>query len=202
MQIIVIGCGKVGSSLAAQLIQQGHDVVILENDSELMQLADDLNCVKIIGIPFDQDIMKQAGAETADVVCAVSQNDNVNIMSAQVAQQVFDVKKIITRVYDPNLKVICEQFGLDTICSTDLTVQALIRDIANETEIVSQKIFNTRVIYTTTPIDESLVGEEITNLSSDTGKLIFGILRDEKVILAVSGVKIETGDQMLLANLE
>ena len=94
-------------------------------------------------------------------------------------------------------------FGLDTICSTDLTVQALIRDIANETEIVSQKIFNTRgYLYRTTPIDESLVGEEITNLSSDTGKLIFGILRDEKVILAVSGVKIETGDQMLLANLE
>ncbi|MCE5195957.1 MAG: TrkA family potassium uptake protein [Negativicutes bacterium] len=202
MQIIVIGCGKVGSSLAAQLIQQGHDVVILESDSELMHLADNLNCVKLIGIPFDQDIMKQAGAETADVVCAVSQNDNVNIMSAQVAKEVFGVKKIITRVYDPNLKVICEQFGLDTICSTDLTVQALIRDIANETEIVSQKIFNTRIIYTITSIDESLIEEEITNLSSDTGKLIFGILREGKMILAASGVKIAAGDQMILVNIE
>ncbi|HZW48680.1 MAG TPA: TrkA family potassium uptake protein [Bacillota bacterium] len=202
MQIIVIGCGKVGSSLAAQLIQQGHDVVILENDSELMQLAENLNCIKITGIPFDQDILKQAGAETADVVCAVSHNDNVNIMAAQVAQKVFGVKKIITRVYEPNLKTICEQFGLHTICSTDLTVQALIRDIANETEIASQKIFNARIIYTITSIDESLIDEEIANLSNDTGKLIFGILREGKLILAAADLKIAAGDQMILVNIE
>jgi trk system potassium uptake protein TrkA len=55
MQIIVIGCGKVGSSLAAALVDQGHDVVIIENDSNLMELADDIDCIKITGVPIDRD---------------------------------------------------------------------------------------------------------------------------------------------------
>ena len=130
MQIIVIGCGKVGSSLASSLVDLGHDVVIIENDSNLMQLADDIDCIKITGVPIDRDVLKQAGIETADAVCAVTQNDNINIMAAQVAREVFGVKKIITRVFNPASREVFDEFGLNTICSTDLTVQAFLRELA------------------------------------------------------------------------
>ncbi|MCD8499036.1 MAG: TrkA family potassium uptake protein [Clostridiales bacterium] len=101
MQIIIIGCGKVGSSLARQLVALEHDVVIIESDSKLMLQADDIDCIKITGVPIDRDVLRQAGIETADVVCCVTQVDNINIMSSQIAQDVFHVPKIITRIFNP-----------------------------------------------------------------------------------------------------
>ncbi|MDD4744523.1 MAG: NAD-binding protein, partial [Eubacteriales bacterium] len=93
MQIIVVGCGKVGASLAGVLVDQGHDVVIVENDSQLLRAASELDCIKINGVPIDRDVLRQAGIETADVVCAVTQNDNINIMVAQIAEHVFFVPR-------------------------------------------------------------------------------------------------------------
>ncbi len=132
MQIIVIGCGKVGASLARQLVTYGHDVVIIESDGKLIQNADDLDCIKITGVPIDRDVLRQAGIETADVICAVTQNDNINIMVAQIAQDVFNVGKIITRIFNPISREVFEEFGLNTICSTELTVEAFLRKIAGE----------------------------------------------------------------------
>jgi trk system potassium uptake protein TrkA len=200
MQIIVIGCGKVGSSLAAALVDQGHDVVIIENDSNLMELADDIDCIKITGVPIDRDVLKQAGIETADVVCAVTQNDNINIMAAQVAREVFGVKKIITRVFNPSSREVFDEFGLNTICSTDLTVQAFLREISDEEKEEVQRVFGAKVIFTTVPIEEDLIGEDITNLSSDTGKLIFGIIRRGRLVLSRPGLDIRLGDEMVLAD--
>ncbi len=200
MQIIVIGCGKVGSSLASSLVDLGHDVVIIENDSNLMQLADDIDCIKITGVPIDRDVLKQAGIETADAVCAVTQNDNINIMAAQVAREVFGVKKIITRVFNPASREVFDEFGLNTICSTDLTVQAFLRELADEGKEQQHRVYGAQIIYTTVPIEEDLIGEDINDLSTDTGKLVFGLLRRGRLILARPGLTIRLGDEMVLAD--
>lgn len=202
MQIIIIGCGKVGSSLAAALVSQGHDVVIVEADSQLIQYAADLDCIKITGVPIDRDVLRQAGIETADVVCAVTQNDNINIMVAQIAQEIFHVGKIITRIFNPRSREVFSEFGLNTVCSTDLTVQAFLRKIAGEEKEEQQMIYNTNILYTSVPIEPGLVGEDITNLSSDTGKLVFGLLRRGRLLLAVPGLKVLAGDELVLADLQ
>ncbi len=134
MQIIVVGCGKVGSSLATILVERGHDVVIVENDSQLIQSAADLDCIKITGVPIDRDVLRQAGIETADVLCAVTQNDNINIMVAQIADLIFKVPRIISRIFNPGSRSVFEEFGLDAVCSTDLTVQDFLRRIDGEKE--------------------------------------------------------------------
>jgi len=200
VQIIVIGCGKVGSSLASSLVDLGHDVVIIENDSNLMQLADDIDCIKITGVPIDRDVLKQAGIETADAVCAVTQNDNINIMAAQVAREVFGVKKIITRVFNPASREVFDEFGLNTICSTDLTVQAFLRELSDEGKEQQHRVYGAQIIYTTVPIEEDLIGEDINDLSTDTGKLVFGLLRRGRLILARPGLTIRLGDEMVLAD--
>lgn len=200
MQVIVIGCGKVGSSLSRALVEQGHDVVIIDSDSNLIQQADDIDCIKITGVPIDRDVLKQAGIETADVVCAVTQVDNINIMAAQVAHEVFHVKKIITRVFNPAHREVFEEFGLDTICSTELTVQAFLREIAEEGREQSHKVYGARVIYTTVPIETELIGEDICDLSTDTGKLVFGLLRRGRLVLSRPGLTIKQGDEMVLAD--
>lgn len=202
MQIIIIGCGKVGASLADQLVSQGHDVVIIESDNRLIQNADEIDCIKITGVPIDRDVLKQAGIETADVLCAVTQNDNINIMVAQIASEIFSVPRIITRIFNPASREVFEQFNLNTICSTELTVQAFLRKIAGETQEQVHRVYNANILYTSVPIEKEFVGENITDLSSDTGKLVFGLLRRGRLLLAVPGLKVLADDELVLADLQ
>ncbi|MDW7656069.1 MAG: NAD-binding protein [Bacillota bacterium] len=202
MQIIVVGCGKVGSSLATILVERGHDVVIVENDSQLIQSAADLDCIKITGVPIDRDVLRQAGIETADVLCAVTQNDNINIMVAQIADLIFKVPRIISRIFNPGSRSVFEEFGLDAICSTDLTVQDFLRRIDGEKEAFQQRVFGSSVVYISVPTDHIVVGEEVANLTSDTGKLIFGIIRKGRLMLAVPGLRIQADDELVLADLQ
>ena len=202
MHIIVVGCGKVGSSLSSVLIEQQHDVVIVESDLELMQNAADLDCIKISGVPIDRDVLKQAGIETADIVCAVTQSDNINIMVSQIASDVFHVDKTITRIFNPINRDVYDAFGLNTVCSTELTVQAFMRKIAGETDERIVDICQASIMFSHVPIDEELEGVEITELTSDGGKLIFGLLREGVFHLAVRNLKVKKGDELVLAELQ
>ena len=202
MQIIIIGCGKVGSSLARQLVALEHDVVIIESDSKLMLQADDIDCIKITGVPIDRDVLRQAGIETADVVCCVTQNDNINIMTSQIAQDVFHVPKIITRIFNPVNKDVFEEFGLNTICSTELTVDAFLREIEGEQNTQVHQLYGTPVVYTTVTTDRDILGDNMCDLSTDTGKLVFGLIRNGRLMLAIPGLKVQEGDQLVLADLQ
>lgn len=202
MQIIVVGCGKVGLNLATSLVRQGHDVVIVESDSKMLQTAADLECIRILGVPIDRDILRNAGIETADIVCAMTQNDNINIMVSQIADEIFKVPKIITRIFNPENRLVFDEFGLNTICSTSLTVEAVLRKIGGEKNEQTQRVYNTDVLYSSVPIDADLVGEDICNLSTDTGKLVFGLLRRSRLLLAVPGLKVLNGDELVLVDLQ
>lgn len=202
MQIIVIGCGKVGASLSAQLIHLEHDVVIIDSDPALIQAADELDCIKITGVPIDRDVLRQAGIETADIVCAVTQNDNINIMSAQIAQEYFHVPKVITRVFNPTNQSVFNELGLDSICSTALTVQAFLRAIQEESHEERHLLYGARMLYTRTTIDPKLAGNNVTDLTTDQGKLIVGVYRHNRLLLASEGLKTQVGDQIVLAEIE
>lgn len=202
MHIIIIGCGKVGSTLAGELLDQGHDVVIIESDLQAIQNADDLDCIKITGVPIDRDVLRQAGIETADVLCAVTQVDNINIMVAQIAREIFHVPNIVARIFNPANRAIFEQFKINTICQTELTVNALLRKISGEHNEQRHNVYNSAIIYSTVPIEKNLIGEDISNLSTDTGKLVFGLLRAGRLHLAMPGVKAQANDELILAELE
>ena len=202
MHIIIIGCGKVGSTLAGELLEQGHDVVIIESDLQAIQNADDLDCIKITGVPIDREVLKQAGIETADVLCAVTQNDNINIMVAQIAREIFRVPRIVARIFNPASREIFEQFNINTICQTELTVNALLRKIEGEQNEQSHLVFNTNIVYTNVPIEKNLLGEDVSNLSTDSGKLVFGLLRSGKLHLSMPGLRVQAGDELVLADIE
>ena len=202
MQIIIIGCGKVGSSLAASLIQLDHDVVVVDGDPSLIQAADDLDCIKITGVPIDRDVLRQAGIETADILCAVTQNDNINIMTSQIAKELFNVSRIYTRVFNPSSRNVFNELGLDSICSTELTVQAFLRAIQGESHEERHSLYGSRMLYTRTTVDPKLAGEDVTNLKTDAGKHIIGIFRHNRLILAAHGLKIQVGDQIVQTEIE
>jgi trk system potassium uptake protein TrkA len=125
MYIIIAGCGKVGASLVNKLSEEGHDVVVIDRDeNNFSRLGRGSNCMTIIGIPIDEDVLKEAGIEKADALAAVTVDDNTNIMIAQIAQQLYHVPFVIMQTDDPEKQRALAAMGLRTVCSTTLTVEA------------------------------------------------------------------------------
>ena len=126
MYIIIAGCGRIGSTLAQELIDEGNDLVIIDRDKgKLDSLGSGLNATRILGIEYDIDILKEAGIEHADMFLALTQNDSVNITSCQVAKNVFNVKKVIAKVVDANKERIYISLNLDYINPIKLSIEDL-----------------------------------------------------------------------------
>ena len=130
MNILVAGCGQVGLYLVRRLEEQGHEVAVLDESPERLRLLDHLegrpfSGVALAGLPIDVDALRGAGIETCDAVAAVSDDDRINLMAAQIARDVFGIRQVVARIADPRLEQIyADQFGLVTICPTRLTVDA------------------------------------------------------------------------------
>lgn len=121
MNIVILGCGRVGSTLARLMYKDGHNVTIIDQQSEAFRrLGTKYKGHRIVGNGIDEDVMRRAGIETADVFVAVTQGDNRNIMAAQMARHVFNVPKVIARIYDPVRADRYRQLGIVTLCTTTI----------------------------------------------------------------------------------
>ncbi len=197
MQAIIIGSGRVAKHLAARLIEQGEDVVLVDSDRAALE-AIPLDCVKIRGIPFDRDVLKNAGAETADVLIAVSSNDNVNMMSTQVAKELFGMKKVYARIANPDNREAFEVLGVHTICSTSLVVDLIISAISGENVAGNVTMFNSSLRFTTVKASAGLEGLALSKLEPDRDQIVFGILRDERLHLYNPDMRIRAGDSIVI----
>ncbi|MGI8644281.1 MAG: potassium channel family protein [Thermomicrobiales bacterium] len=128
MNVVIMGCGRVGARVATNLSNNGHDVSVVDTDSRAFQrLPSDFRGDTIIGTGIDEDVLRSAGIESAHAFVAVTNGDNRNIMAAQVAKMVFNVPEVICRIYDPVREDTYRRLGLTTVCPTT-TVSAMILD--------------------------------------------------------------------------
>lgn len=128
MNVVIMGCGRVGARVASLLDQNGHRIAVVDTHSSSFQrLAAEFSGDTVIGTGIDEDILRMAGIEDADVFIAVTNHDNRNLMAAQVAQSIFNVPKVIVRIYDPVREDTYRRMGLTTICPTT-TISAMILD--------------------------------------------------------------------------
>ncbi len=126
MRVIIIGCGRVGADLAATLESEGHEVTVVEKDRlALVHLPEAFQGRIILGTGIDDAVLRRAGIETADAVVAVTNLDNTNVVAAQIAKEKYKVKTVLARTFDPRLQEIYREFGLETICPTDITVKLI-----------------------------------------------------------------------------
>jgi len=121
-----MGCGRVGARLATLLDAEGHQVTILDTDAiSLNRLAPTFKGTAMVGDGTDEDSLRSAGIEDADAFVAVTQGDNRNIMAAQIAKYIFNLSKVVCRVYDPLREELYQTLGLDAICPTVIGAQLL-----------------------------------------------------------------------------
>src|SRR5438309_6094860 len=134
MFIIIMGCGRVGARLALMLTHAGHEVTIMDvSSSAFSRLGPEFRGTTVLGDGTDQEVLKRAGLERADAFVAATQGDNRNIMSSQIAQHVFGVKKVVTRIYDPLRSDTFAPLGLQAITPTIIGANGFYEQLTGET---------------------------------------------------------------------
>ncbi len=130
LKIVILGCGRVGSTLAKQMSGEGHDISVLDQTSDAFRrLGTKFRGQRLVGSGLDQDLLRRAGLEHAAAFIAVTQGDNTNIMAAQIAREVFSVGRVVARIYDPIRAQAYREMGITTLCTTTLAA-GLIHDAA------------------------------------------------------------------------
>ena len=119
MKVVILGCGRVGATLAMKMEEVGHKVTVIDisNDS-FRRLDPKFRGVKILGNGVDEETLRRAGIETADAFAAVTNGDNRNIMASQIAKEIFHVQKVVCRIYDPIRQSTYKLLGLEAISPT------------------------------------------------------------------------------------
>ncbi len=126
MKVIIMGCGRVGARLAGLLDADGHSVTILDTDAySFRRLPPKFGGTALIGNGINEEVLKRAGIEEADAFVAVTQGDNRNVMATQIAKHIFNVPKVICRIYDPLRQELYNTLGLETFSPTTIFAQIL-----------------------------------------------------------------------------
>ena len=127
MRAIVVGCGRVGSTVALTLAQEGWDVTgVDETETALARLGDRWRGGFVVGHGMDVDVLREAGIEQAEAVVVATDGDNTNIVVAQVAQRMFEVKSVVVRILDPARADFYTEQGLDVVCPTRTAYETLV----------------------------------------------------------------------------
>lgn len=133
MNIVILGCGRVGALLATNLSAKGHDVTVIDQNGESFdRLPSEFNGRTVLGSGTDMDVQRRAGIEQADGFIACTPGDNRNIAACEIAREIFHVPKVVARINDPLREKVFHDLGLDTVCptliGTELVRDALLRE--------------------------------------------------------------------------
>ena len=119
MKLVIVGCGRGGAMAALGLSKAGHQVTVIDSNRRAFdRLGTDFKGEMVLGNGIDEDVLRQAGIESADGFASLTNGDNRNIMAAQIALEIFKVPRVITRIYDPMREAVYRELGLNTVCPT------------------------------------------------------------------------------------
>jgi len=204
MNILIVGCRKVGSSLANVLNRQGHDVSIVNKNEEGFEfLAADFNGFTTTGVPIDQDVLKRAGIESCDAVAAVTPDDNINIMVSELAKEIFKVPKVFTRIYDPKIDEVFSKLGMNTICPTNLTVSAVCSALNENHENVNMNLGARTITFTTMAAPKAFVGMNASEIELEQDEVLYAIDRGVEglTLVGMKDIEIQKDDKLIFSKI-
>ena len=199
MHIVIVGCGRVGSTLARELCALGNTVAVIDRRGDaFLRLGDDFAGQTLVGIGFDPDILISAGIERADALAAVTNGDNSNIMIARVARERFGIQSVVARIYDPKRSEIYERLGIATVATVKWTAERIMRRIVSDRPSVEWTDPSAELVLVERIVGDAWVGERIGELDRGCAKVV-GVRRFGKALLASDDVLVQQGDVLYVA---
>ncbi len=198
MYIIIVGCGRVGSALATKLSSEGHDVVVIDSDAaRLKGLDPEFSGQTVVGDASDTTVLVEAKIEQADVLVASTSDDNSNLMSAQVAKNIFDVDRVLVRIKDPRKLEVYRELGVEAVSATLLAVERMAEMLktAREIHVLGTTLDDTRIVRFTIPSED---GKTAVKKMIQNGALSVCLVSlDGKVSLGHPQGKLEVGMEVV-----
>lgn len=199
MNVIVVGCGRVGVELAHTLHKEHVVTVIDKNAGAFDQLGLDFLGRTVQGEALDRKALQRAGVETADALAAVTSSDNVNAIVARIARDVFQVNRVVARVYKPSRAPIYDELGLQTVSSSSWAAQR-IKQMMTHPGLTSLSITaEGEVQYYEMKVPEKWTGHPLSDFLPDGKATPAIILRNNLSILPTLATIVETGDVLQLS---
>ncbi|MDG3011391.1 TrkA family potassium uptake protein [Rhodococcus sp. D2-41] len=200
MHVVVMGCGRVGSSLAASLSRIGHDVAVVDRDeSAFRRLGADFTGQRVVGMGFDREVLIRAGIERAEAFAAVSSGDNSNIIAARLAKETFDVQRVIARIYDAKRAAVYERLGIPTVATVPWTTDRLLHTLTHDNPPDKWRDPSGNVAVVMLSLHEDWVGRKVTDLEEVTGSRVAFLIRFGSGVLPDRRTVIQADDQVYVA---
>lgn len=176
---VIMGAGRVGVMLARTLEASGHTVAVIDQDERAFQpLRKGFEGRLVTGVGFDEDTLKRAGITEAYAFAAVSSGDNSNIIAARVAREMFKVKNVVARVYDPNRAEFFQRMGIPTVASVRWSTDQVLRRLLPEQALKGDfREPSGRLMLTEIPLDDGWAGHALTSIERAAGVRIAYITR-------------------------
>jgi trk system potassium uptake protein len=202
MYIVVIGGGKVGFHLGKALLNEGHEILIIERERHRIDLiSNDLGAVAMLGDGCEVSTQADAGVARADMLIAVTGDDEDNLVACQVAKHKFKVPRTIARINNPNNEAIFHILGIDvTINSTDVIMENIQQEVPTHmlTHLMTLHERGVEMVEIKIPSDARSVGKKIKDIELPPGSMLTLIIRrDQKPLMAALDLVIQTGDQII-----
>jgi trk system potassium uptake protein len=197
MRYLIVGCGRVGSALAKLLDSDGHEVIVVdENAGAFKRLGPKFKGHEVVGTGIDYDVLKRAGAASADGFVAVTNGDNRNIMAALIAQRMFKIKRIVARIYDPPRGQMYRELGVQTVCPTTVGAK-LIRDVLIEAPWDAQNFDLGKLTSLCAVVGPADAGKRVGDVE-ESGRVRIAAVRrgTHEVMVASSDLILEEGDEL------
>ncbi|HEV8025615.1 MAG TPA: TrkA family potassium uptake protein [Candidatus Nanopelagicales bacterium] len=195
MHVVILGCGRVGSLLAAALDELGHSVAIVDQDAKAFRkLGADFSGITVTGVGFDRQTLENAGIERAHAFAAVSSGDNTNILGARVARETYGVENVAARIYDPRRAEVYQRLGIPTVATVSWTTTQIMRTLlplGAETEYTDP---TGSMALAEVHIGENWIGKRTRELAEATGARVAFLTRYGTTLLPDEKTVVQDGD--------
>jgi trk system potassium uptake protein TrkA len=200
VKIIVIGCGRVGSGLAQTLASRGHTMAVVDiNPTAFKRLGPTFKGMTVAGVGFDREVLLQAGIRQADGLAAVTGSDEVNVVAARVANQFFQVPRVVARLYDPRKAEIYRRLGLQTITPITWGINRIAELLSFFPLTTTISLGNGQVDVVEAEAPPLLVGRSVKEVTIPGEVHVVAISRKGTTFLPTLGTVLQTGDWLHLA---
>jgi trk system potassium uptake protein TrkA len=199
VHVVIMGCGRVGSTLAHSLEQRGHSVAVIDVDKDAFRrLGSEFKGRRITGIGFDRDVLIDAGIERADSFAAVSSGDNSNIISARVARETFGVSRVVARIYDGKRAEVYERLGIPTVATVRWTADRMLRQLVPDSNVPVWRDPTSTVSILEVPVHDDWVGRAVSAIEEGSGARVAYLMRFGLGMLPTPSTVLQDGDQVFM----